>query len=55
MNQEILKAHALVAQKKLSWSDFEAMLLGIVAGNRKPVIKPKVRKQAQATTKQTKP
>jgi hypothetical protein len=36
MNQEILKAHALVAQKKLSWSDFEAMLIGLIAGNRRP-------------------
>jgi hypothetical protein len=36
MNPEILKAHALVAQKKLSWSDFEALLIGLIAGNRRP-------------------
>ncbi len=35
MNTEILKAHALVAQKKLSWSDFEALLIGLIAGNRR--------------------
>ena len=35
MNPEILKAHAMVAQKKLSWSDFEALLIGLIAGNRK--------------------
>jgi hypothetical protein len=35
MNPEILKAHALVAQKKLSWSDFEAMLIGLIVGNRR--------------------
>jgi hypothetical protein len=35
MNTEILKAHALVAQKKLSLADFEAFLLGLVAGNRR--------------------
>jgi hypothetical protein len=36
MNPEILKAHAMVAQKKLSWSDFEALLIGLIAGNRRP-------------------
>jgi hypothetical protein len=35
MNSEILKAHALVAQKKLKLADFEAFLLGLVAGNRR--------------------
>jgi hypothetical protein len=35
MNQEILKAHALVAQKKLSLADFEALLIGLIAGNRR--------------------
>lgn len=35
MNPEILKAHALVAQKKLSMDDFDALILGIVAGNRR--------------------
>jgi 5-methylcytosine-specific restriction endonuclease McrA len=32
---EILKAHALVVQKKLSMADFEAFLLGLIAGNRR--------------------
>jgi hypothetical protein len=36
MNTEILRAHALVAQKKLSIADFEALILGFVAGNRHP-------------------
>ena len=31
MNSEILKAHSLVAQKKISMADFEAFLLGLVA------------------------
>jgi hypothetical protein len=35
MNSEILKAHALVAQKKLSLADFEALILGVAAGNRR--------------------
>jgi hypothetical protein len=35
MNTEILKAHALVAQKKLSPADFDALILGMVAGNRR--------------------
>ena len=35
MDSEILKAHALVAQKKLKLADFEAFLLGLVAGNRR--------------------
>jgi hypothetical protein len=35
MNPEILKAHALVAQSKLSLADFEAFILGLIAGNRK--------------------
>jgi hypothetical protein len=35
MNSEILKAHALVAQKKLPPADFEAFLLGLIAGNRR--------------------
>lgn len=35
MNPEILKAHALVAQKKLSLTDFEAFLIGLIAGNRR--------------------
>jgi hypothetical protein len=32
---EIMKAHALVAQKKLKLADFEAMLLGLAAGNKR--------------------
>lgn len=32
---EILKAHALVAQKKLSQDDFDALILGTVAGNKR--------------------
>jgi hypothetical protein len=35
MNREILKAHALVAQKKLSPADYDALILGYVAGNRR--------------------
>lgn len=35
MNSEVLKAHALVAQKKLPPADFEALLLGLLAGNRR--------------------
>ena len=35
MNSEILKAHALVAQKKLRDIDFEALLIGLIAGNRR--------------------
>jgi hypothetical protein len=35
MNSEILKAHAMVVQKKLSMADFEAFLLGLIAGKRK--------------------
>ena len=35
MNSEILKAHALVAQKKLSMADFEAFLIGLIAGKRR--------------------
>ena len=31
MNPEIIKAHSLVAQKKISMADFEAFLLGLVA------------------------
>jgi hypothetical protein len=34
MNTEILRAHALVAQKKLSLADFDALILGMMAGNR---------------------
>jgi hypothetical protein len=32
---EILKAHAMVAQGKLSNDDFDALILGVVAGNKK--------------------
>jgi hypothetical protein len=40
MNPEILKAHALYAQHKLSKADYEALILGMVAGNRRePVMK----------------
>jgi 5-methylcytosine-specific restriction endonuclease McrA len=35
MNTEILRAHALVAQHKLSPADFDALILGCVAGNRR--------------------
>ncbi len=35
MDTEILRAHALVAQKKLTLEDFDAFLLGLVAGNRR--------------------
>jgi hypothetical protein len=35
MNTEILKAHALVAQKKLRPDDFDALLIGMIAGNRR--------------------
>jgi hypothetical protein len=35
MNAEILKAHALVVQKKLRDIDFEALLIGLIAGNRR--------------------
>lgn len=35
MNSEILKAHALVAQKKLKSIDFEALLIGLIVGNRR--------------------
>lgn len=35
MNTEILKAHALVVQKKLRDIDFEALLIGLIAGNRR--------------------
>jgi 5-methylcytosine-specific restriction endonuclease McrA len=35
MNTEILRAHALVAQKKLSLADFDALILGMMAGNRR--------------------
>jgi phosphoserine aminotransferase len=35
MNSEILKAHAMVVQKKLSMADFEAFLMGLIAGKRK--------------------
>lgn len=35
MNPEILKAHALVVQKKLRMADFEAFLIGLIAGNRR--------------------
>ena len=35
MNSEILKVHALVAQKKLSMDDFEAFLLGLFASKQR--------------------
>jgi hypothetical protein len=35
MNREILKAHALVAQKKMKPADFDALILAAVAGNRR--------------------
>jgi hypothetical protein len=51
MNSEILKAHAMVAQKKLSLEDFETMILGMVAGNRR--VNPK--RATKHTRKATKP
>jgi hypothetical protein len=56
MNPEILKAHALVAQKKLSWDDFEALLIGLIAGNRrvnyrKYITSPEWKRKAAAAKK----
>lgn len=38
MHPEILKAHAMVAQKKLSLADFDALILGVLAGDHRPKI-----------------
>ena len=56
MNTEILKAHALVVQKKLSLADFEAMILGLVAGNRRVnyyayITSPEWKRKAEAAKK----
>jgi hypothetical protein len=56
MHPEILKAHALVVQKKLSMADFEAFLLGLIYGNRKVnykkyIASPEWKKKASAAKK----
>jgi hypothetical protein len=56
MNPEILKAHALVAQKKLKLADFEAFLLGLIAGNRRVdyhayIASPEWKRRAEAAKK----
>jgi hypothetical protein len=46
MHPEILKAHRLVVQKKLSMADFEAFLLGLIYGNRKVNYRSYIRSEA---------
>jgi 5-methylcytosine-specific restriction endonuclease McrA len=36
MNDQILRAHALYVQKKLSPADYDALILGYVAGDSRP-------------------